>query len=74
MLTKIYCPIHQNTQYIDLAYVEYVESAETKYCANWVPNQGKYTEVTFGMKSGNVIHVTMEKSKLETLMKIEVVE
>ena len=72
MLTKIYCPIHQNTQYIDLTSLEFVESAETDYCANWRPNQGKFTKVTFGMKSGNVIEVTMEKSTLETLMQQEI--
>jgi len=68
MLTKIYCPILQNDQYIDLELVEYVESAETKYCAGWRDNLGKYTAVTFGMKSGNIIQVTMEKVKLEALM------
>ncbi len=68
MLTKIYCPILQNDQYIDMGLVEYIKSSETEYCAGWRDNAGKYTEVTFGMKSGNVVKVTMEKVKLEALM------
>ena len=67
MLTKIRCNKKGNDQFIDWDKVIYIEVADTSYGGGMVGGETEYAEYTFGMNSGHILQVTIERAKFEKL-------